>query len=104
MNVVDRLGREFAAVAAAAGEEVVVEAIDVFDAHAAQVNVADARVDVVGDHPLVTVCGRGAQLRASTRHPLFGEESSDCQCASRRVWRLGRGGVECRSNRLGVGP
>lgn len=87
MDVVNGLGREFAAGAAAGGEEVVVETIDVFDAEAAQVDVADARVDVVVDHPLVTVCRRGAQLRASTRHPLLSEKSSDRQRASRRVWR-----------------
>ena len=63
------------------GEEVVVEPLDVFDAEAAQLYVADARVDVVVDHPFGTVCGRGAELRLSTWHPLLSEEPSDCQRA-----------------------
>ena len=102
VDVVDGLGREFATGTATGGKEVVIEAIDVFDAEPAQVNVADTRVDVVVDHPLIAVCGRGAQLRPSTWHPLLGEEPADRQRPCRRVSRRGRSRLYCRSDRFGV--
>ena len=103
MYVVDGLGREFATGTAAGGEEVVVKPVEVFDAEAAQMNGADARVDVVVDHPFVTVCGRGSQLGASTWHPLLGEEPPDRQRPSRHVSWRGPGCVDRRSDRFRVG-
>jgi hypothetical protein len=54
------------------GEDVVVEAVDVFDAEGAKRDVADAGVDVVVDHPLVAVDGGGAELWPASWHPMLG--------------------------------
>ena len=58
MDVVERLGRKLTPGPAATGEEVVVETVDVFDAKAAQVNVADARSE--GSPPQPDQPGRTA--------------------------------------------
>lgn len=58
MDVVDGLGCETGAMAPAGGEEVGVEAVEVFGMQRSQRHRSEYRGDVVVDHPLVPVRGR----------------------------------------------
>ena len=71
VDVVDGLVGKFATAAAPVLEEFAIEVVDVFDAQRSHRDVADTWVDVVVDHPLVTMRCTRAELRATSWHPLL---------------------------------
>ena len=102
MDVVDGLVRQRATPAAPVLEEFAIQVVDMFDAQRTFRDVADAWVDVVVDHPPVAMRGARTELRASTWHPLLGQELAECQRRRRHVGRRERLGRECGCDRFGV--
>jgi len=77
VGFVDGLAGEGLAASAAGGEEVLVEIVEVLGPQAVERDVTEVGDQVVLDHPLVPVGGRGADVCALAGQPRVGEESTE---------------------------
>jgi hypothetical protein len=102
MNVIDGLGCERFTVLVTGREQFEVQPIEMFSPKAAELDVAETRVDVVLNDPAVpSECCR-SKLVLAEREPLIGEVTAE---RDRRglLGDLDRVlGVECRGDRFGV--
>ena len=104
MDVVDRLGRQRSAVAAAMCEQFVVHAVEMFGAQTCEPVGTDRRGDLVVGVPLVSACGRWAQFVLASGQPHLEQELFDRQCRCGSVAKPVSFGAEPRRHRFGIGP